>query len=261
MLKTRVIPTLLVREMGLVKGTRFESWRRVGPLLPAVKVYELRDVDEMVVLDVEATTLNRPISPEVVREIAIASSVPLSVGGGIRSVEEAEALFQAGTDRIVLNSACYRDPSLIELLASRYGSQSVVISIDARHDGSAWVCWSESARRSEGVGPVSWARQVQELGAGEILLTSIDHEGLMAGLALDLIAEVCAAVGVPVIASGGAGSVDDLRKAVTDAGATAVAAGSLFHFTAATPETVKQHLEAFEIPVRRGVTAVEHRIS
>lgn len=251
MLKTRVIPVLLTKQMGLVKGKNFDSWRRVGPVMPAVRVYDLRDVDELVLLDVEATSLQSSISESLVSQVASASSVPLSVGGGISSVEDAERLFAVGADRVVVNSAAYRLPDLVEKFASRFGSQSVVVSIDARHDASGWVCWSESGSRREPFSPQAWAKHVEGLGAGEILLSSIDHEGLMCGYALDLIMEVSRYVSIPVIASGGAGSASDMRDAVFIGGASAVAAGSIFHFTRLTPQDVKRRLSAAGIPTRQ----------
>jgi cyclase len=254
MLKTRVIPVLLAKQMGIVKGANFDSWRRVGPILPTVRVYDLRDVDELVLLDVEGTSLQRPISPALVQQVASAISVPLTVGGGISSVDDAERLFEVGADRVVLNSATYRDPSLVETLASTFGSQSVVVSIDARFGSAGWVCWSASGSRSEGVSPMAWGRHVENLGAGEILLSSIDHEGLMQGYALDLLSELSASVTVPIIASGGAGSASHMCDAVLVGGASAVAAGSIFHFTQITPKDLKTSLAECGIPTRAHVS-------
>jgi len=250
MLKTRVIPVLLTKQMGLVKGRNFDSWRRVGPVMPAVRVYDLRDVDELVLLDVEATSLGRTIKGSLVSQVASASSVPLSVGGGISSIEDAERLFEVGADRVVVNSAAYRTPALVEGLASRFGSQSVVVSIDARRDPYGWTCWSESGSRNEAIAPQEWAKHVEGLGAGEIMLTSIDHEGLMRGYALDLLWEVSSVVSVPLIASGGAGSWEDMRDAVLNGGVSALAAGSIFHFTQVTPFEVKANLSKAGIPTR-----------
>lgn len=250
MLKTRVIPVLLTKEMGLVKGRNFDSWRRVGPVLPAVRVYDLRDVDELVLMDVEATSMRRAISESLVRQVASASSVPLSVGGGISSIEDAERLFAVGADRVVVNSAAYRSPDLVEKLASKFGSQSVVASIDARRDTSGWACWSESGKRSEAIQPLAWGRHLEGLGAGEIILTSIEHEGLMGGYALDLLREVSSSLTIPVIASGGAGSASHMADAVLMGGASAVAAGSIFHFTRVTPQDVKMHMSTVGIPTR-----------
>lgn len=253
MLKTRVIPVLLTRQMGLVKGTNFNSWRRVGPVLPAVRVYDLRDVDEMVLLDVEATSLRRCISESLVQQVACASSVPLSVGGGISSVRDAERLFEVGADRVVLNSAAYRLPSLVEELAGRFGSQSVILSIDATFTESGWICYSESGTRREPTSAQLWGTRAESLGAGEVLVTSIDHEGLMHGYALDLLAELSSTLTIPVIASGGAGNSSHMRDAVSIGGASAVAAGSIFHFTQLTPQDVKSDLSAAGIPTRQPV--------
>lgn len=253
MLKTRVMPVLLTKQMGLVKGRNFDSWRRVGPVMPAVRVYDLRDVDELVLLDVEATSLGRTIKESLVSQVAAASSVPLSVGGGISSVQDAERLFEVGADRVVVNSAAYRTPELVESLANRFGSQSVVVSIDAGRDPYGWTCWSESGSRNETIAPSAWGQRVEGLGAGEILLTSIEHEGLRSGYALDLLHEVSTSVAIPVIASGGAGSAEDMRKAVELGGASALAAGSLFHFTQLTPLAIKVNLARAGIPTRESL--------
>jgi len=254
MLKTRVIPVLLAKQMGLVKGTNFNSWRRVGPILPAVRVYDLRDVDELVLLDVEGTSLQRSISPALVQEVASACSVPLSVGGGIASVDDAARLFEVGADRVVLNSAAFRVPSLIETLASRFGSQSVVVSIDARFGSAGWTCYSESGSRSEKISPSEWGSRAESLGAGEILLSSIDHEGLMQGYALDLLTSLSGLLKIPVIASGGAGSAEDMAAAVLVGGASAVAAGSIFHFTQLTPLELNSSLSRAGVPTRVTLT-------
>lgn len=237
--------------MGLVKGVGFDSWRRVGPLLPAARVYDVRDVDELVLFDIEATGQGRLIGEDVVKQVAASTSVPLSVGGGVSSVADVERLFDAGADRIVLNSFAYRQPPLIERLASRFGSQSVVVSVDARRVESAWTCWSECGGRNEALLVRDWAVRVAELGAGEILLTSIDHEGRMQGYAVDLLSEVSAAVPIPVIASGGAGCPSDACDAVVLGGASAVAMGSLFHFTHVTPNDIKTALASSGVAVRR----------
>lgn len=252
MLKTRVIPTLLWKDFGLVKGVSFDSWRRVGTVLPAVKVYNTRDVDELIVVDITATGEDRPPDCESVAEWAAECFVPLTVGGGIRTVEHIRDLLRAGADKVSINSAAYADPDLIRTAATRFGSQCIVASIDARRlpDGRL-VCCSHSGSRPQDRDPVAWARDLEAWGAGEILITSVDRDGTQAGYDLDLVRGITAAVRIPVIASGGAGSADDMLAAIQQGGATAVAAASIFHFTQQTPRGVKAHLAAHGIPVRQ----------
>lgn len=250
MLKVRVIPTLLFKDVGLVKGVAFDSWRRVGPIVPAVRVYTRRDVDELIVLDIAATLAGREPDLELVAEVADHATVPLTIGGGVTSEDEVERLLRAGADKVAINTAGYADPDLITRCARRFGSQAVVASIDVRREGDVLTCVAASGTRRTRWVAASWARTVEAAGAGEILVTSVDRDGTMEGYDLEAVAAVADAVGVPVIASGGAGSPDDLLRAVTDAGAAAVAAASMFHFTERTPAELKQHLRRAGVPVR-----------
>lgn len=251
MLKVRVMPTLLWKNFGLVKGEGFDSWRRIGTVMPAIKVYNRREVDELVLLDITASDEGRDPDYESVAEFAAECFVPLTVGGGIRNLEQIKQLLRAGADKVAINTAAYRTPTLISDIAQRFGSQCVVVSIDVkRHSDGRYECFSLSSTHPEGQEPVSWAKEVERLGAGEILLTSIDRDGLMQGYDLDLIQQVSAAVGIPVIASGGAGGYEDFYRALTEAGASAVAAASIFHFTEQTPLEAKQYLQAKGLPVR-----------
>jgi cyclase len=251
-LKLRVIPTLLWRDFGLVKGVGFDSWRRTGPVLPAIKVYNARDVDELILVDITATPDGRDPDAESIADFATACSVPLTVGGGVRDAEHILTLLHAGADKIALNTSLYANPSLVDASASRFGAQCVVASIDARRVGaSAWRCFSHCGRIDEGREPVQWARELADRGAGEILLTSIDRDGTMTGYDLELVERVVAAVDIPVIASGGAGSYDDMVRAARDAGASAVAAASIFHFTELTPSGAKQAMASAGVPVRK----------
>lgn len=250
MLKVRVIPTLLWKGLGLVKGVGFDSWRRVGPVLPAVKVYNTRDVDELVLVDIAATPEGAAPDIESVAEFADECFVPFTVGGGVRSTAHMQELLRAGADKICINTIAYESPGLIDEGARRFGAQCVVVSIDARREGGGWRCYSRCGIRDEGRDPIGWAREVVDRGAGEILLTSIDRDGTMQGYDLDLIGQVAAAVNVPVIASGGAGNYEHLRQAVQEAGASAVAAASMFHFTEQTPAEAKKALAAAGVAVR-----------
>jgi cyclase len=251
MLKVRVIPTLLWKDFGLVKGIGFDSWRRVGPVLPAVKVYNTRDVDELILVDITASQeLNEPDSDSV-GDFAQECFVPLTVGGGITHIQQIQKLLRSGADKICINSAAYANPALIEEAAKRFGAQCIVVSIDARQTAPGqYECLSHSGTRATGRAVVDWARQMQDRGAGEILLTSVDRDGTMQGYDLELIANVVQAVSIPVIASGGAGNYDHMRQAVQQAGASAVAAASIFHFTEQTPAEAKKALAAAGIPVR-----------
>lgn len=252
MLKVRVIPTLLWKNYGLVKGVAFDSWRRVGPVLPAIRVYNSRDVDELVLVDITASREKNEPDHDSVADFSQECSVPLTVGGGISSTEHVVALLHAGADKISVNSAAYTMPELIGAASRRFGSQCVVASIDARRsDDGTYRCYSHSATVDERRDPVEWARELVDRGAGEILLTSIERDGTMTGYDLGLIERVAQAVPVPVIASGGAGNYQHLIEAVTQAGASAVACASIFHFTERTPAGAKAAMEAAGIPVRR----------
>ena len=251
MLKVRVIPTLLCKGAGLVKGSGFDSWRRVGSVLPAIKVYNNRDVDELMLIDIEAHQTGEGPDVESISDFADACFVPFTVGGGITQVEQIARLLRAGADKVSINTAACEVPTLVQQAAQRFGAQCIVASIDVRRmpDGSL-RCFSRSGSHNTGKHPVSWAKELQDMGAGEILITSIDRDGTMSGYDLELIAAVAQAVNVPVIASGGAGSYEHLRQAVQDAGAAAVAAASMFHFTEQTPAQAKLFLAAADIPVR-----------
>jgi imidazole glycerol-phosphate synthase subunit HisF len=255
-LKVRIIPTLLWKNFGLVKGVEFDSWRRVGPVLPAVKVYNSRDVDELILVDILASQEGSAPDHDSVRDFSEECSVPLSVGGGIASLQHIMLLLHAGADKVAINSAAYANPELIAAAAGRFGSQCVVLSVDARRlaDGQ-YRCFSHSATVDTGLDPVSWARELADRGAGEILLTSIDRDGTMRGYDLELVERVASAVDLPVIASGGAGNYQHLVDVVKKAGASAVACASIFHFTEQTPAGAKEAMRAAGIAVRRNFLA------
>jgi cyclase len=256
-LKVRVIPTLLWKDFGLVKGVGFDSWRRVGPVLPAIKVYNSRDVDELILSDITASREGEEPDSDSVADLSEECAVPLTVGGGISRIEQIVALLRAGADKISINSAAYSDPMLIDAAGRRFGAQCIVASIDARRlDDGRYRCFSHAGSHDTGKEPVAWARELVDRGAGEILLTSIDRDGTMKGYDLDLVSRVSQAVPVPVIASGGAGSYQHLIEAVQQAGASAVACASIFHFTEQTPAGAKVAMERAGIPVRRNFVGV-----
>lgn len=251
MLKVRVIPTLLWKQYGLVKGVGFDSWRRVGPVLPAIKVYNQREVDEMILVDIVAHQSEDDPDFESIDEFGQDCFVPLTVGGGITRIEQVQYLLRAGADKVSVNTAAYSRPELVTEIAKRHGVQSVVASIDVRAQDGSWNCFSHAGRQPTGRGVTAWARELEDRGAGEILITSIERDGTMQGYDLALIEAVVRAVSIPVIASGGAGNYQHMVDAVTQVGASAVAAASIFHFTEQTPAGAKAALAAAGVPVRQ----------
>ena len=251
MLKVRVIPTLLWKDYGLVKGIGFDSWRRVGTVLPAIKVYNTREVDELILVDITATAEAREPDYESVAEFSAECFVPLTVGGGIRTLEHITNLLLAGADKVSINSAAYETPALVTEAANRFGSQCIVASIDARRmpDGRH-ECISRSGTMPMGRRPADWAREVEALGAGEILITSVERDGTMQGYDMELIQQVTSVVQIPVIASGGAGNYDHMAATIRTGRASAAAAASIFHFTQQTPLEAKRHMASLGIPVR-----------
>ncbi len=250
MLKTRIMPTLLYRNFNLVKGRRFDSWRTIGNVIQAVKVYNMREVDELVFLDIAATREGRRPDFELVDDFADECFMPLAVGGGIRTLDDVQRLLMVGADKVVVNTAAVESPGLIEDIARGFGSQCVVVSIDARATPAGYQVCVRSGTRPAPFSPAELARQAQERGAGEILLTSMDQDGTMEGYDIELIRSVAHAVSIPVIASGGAGDFDHLLQAVRRGGASAVAAAAMFHFTEKTPLEAKRYLADRGVPVR-----------
>lgn len=250
MLKVRVIPTLLFKNDLLVKGVAFDSWRRVGGAMQSIKVYNLREVDELIFVDISATGEQRSPDFTTIDELADECFMPFTVGGGIRNVDDVRRLLQVGADKVSLNTRAVEEPSVVEAIAKRFGSQCVVVSIDAKKTANGYEVYTHSGTRPSGRTPVEIARQAEAAGAGEVLLTSIDRDGTMTGYDLELISSVTSAIKLPVIASGGAGTYDHLVAAVVDAKASAVAAAAMFHFTQQTPLEAKRHLAAAGIPVR-----------
>ncbi|UNK38222.1 imidazole glycerol phosphate synthase cyclase subunit [Shinella sp. H4-D48] len=251
MLKTRVIPTLLWKQFGLVKGVGFDSWRRVGPVLPAIKVYNQREVDELILVDITAVINNSDPDYESINDFGRDCFIPLTFGGGIRHIDQVQVLLRAGVDKVSLNTSLYEKPDLVTQIAKRHGTQCVVASLDVRSEGSGWKCFSRSGTLDTGKDVIAWAKEVEDRGAGEILLTSIERDGTFQGYDLKLVEAVVSAVSIPVIASGGAGNYQHMVEAVRDAGASAVAAASIFHFTELTPAGAKQALAEAKILVRK----------
>jgi cyclase len=234
-----------------VKGVRFVSLRDAGDPVEAAARYDAEGADELVFLDITASSDARPIVLDMVRRVADAVFLPFTVGGGVRSVEDAEALLRAGADKVAVNTAAVSDPALLDRLAKRYGSQAVVLAIDARARPSAgWEVYVRGGRSPTGTDAVEWAREGAERGAGEILLTSMDRDGTRDGYDVPLTRAVADAVRVPVIASGGCGSVAHLAEALTDGHASAALAASIFHFGEVRIPDARRALAAAGVPVR-----------
>lgn len=251
MLAKRIIPCLDVRDGKVVKGVNFVGIREVGEPVECAMEYERQGADEICFLDITATHEGRSTMIDVVRKTAEHVFVPLTVGGGIRSVEDFREILRAGADKVSVNSAAVKNPALISQAAEIFGSQCVVVAIDAKRDGQGnFHVVVHGGRKDTGLDAVEWAKQCQELGAGEILLTSMDTDGCKEGFDLEITRAVCDAVTIPVIASGGCGRLEHFSQVFEETGADAALAASLFHFRELTVEEVKNHLAENNIPVR-----------
>lgn len=251
MIKTRIIPTLLYKDFTLVKGVKFDSWRRVGSLLQAIKVYSLREVDELVFLDISASIEGRPPDFQLVDDFADECLMPLTVGGGIKNVEDVKCLLRAGADKVVINTSAIADTNIVRDAVKQFGSQCIVVSIDSKKTGAGrHEVFVKSGTKAIGKSPEVVAKEMEKLGAGEILLTSIDNDGTMQGYDVELTKTVARSVSIPVIASGGAGNYRHMADVIIEAKASAVAAASIFHFTQMTPQEAKIFLKREGINVR-----------
>ena len=252
MLAKRIIPCLDVRDGKVVKGIHFVGIREVGDPVECAVAYDRQGADEICFLDITATHEGRKTMVEVVRKTAENVFVPLTVGGGIRSVEDFREILRAGADKVAVNSAAVDHPHLIRQAAEVFGSQCVVAAIDAKRDETgAFHVVVHGGRKDTGLDAVWWAKECERLGAGEILLTSMDADGAKEGFDLELLRAVCGAVSIPVIASGGCGKIDHFSQVFEETGADAALAASLFHYKELTVDEVKAHLEEHKIPVRR----------
>jgi cyclase len=256
MLARRIIPCLDIDRGRVVKGVNFVSLRDAGDPVEQARVYEAEGADELVFLDITATSDSRQTVAELARRVADQVFIPFTIGGGIRSLEDARALIRAGADKISMNSAAVRTPELIRVTAAHLGSQAVVVAIDARRlpteEGIPlrWEVYVAGGRVPTGIDAVAWAQEAAERGAGEILLTSMDADGTQAGYDLELTRTIADAVNIPVIASGGAGRLEHFAQALTEGHASAALAASLFHFRQLSIPQVKEYLQEQGIPVR-----------
>ena len=250
MVAKRIIPCLDVKDGVVVKGINFEGLREVGDAVEMGIQYARDGADELVYLDISATREGRSTFAELVKRIARGIDIPFTVGGGIGSVEDASRLLEAGADKISINSSALADPSLIGRIAQKYGSQFVVVAIDAKRVEGRWICTTHGGTRLTDRELFDWAREAQERGAGEILFTSMDHDGTRAGYACEIYAQLDSLLSIPVIASGGAGSVQDIIDVLTRGRASAALAASIFHYNQIPIPALKQALQQANIPVR-----------
>jgi len=250
MLSKRIIACLDVRNGQVVKGVNFEALRSAGDPAELAKRYNEEGVDELVILDITATLERRRALADTIHSVARELFIPLAVGGGIRTESDAAAAVEAGADKVSLNTAALSNPSLITTLAGRYGSQAVIVAIDAKREGQRFAVYARSGQTPALRDAVEWAREAEARGAGEILLTSIDRDGTKAGFDCALTAAVSRAVSIPVIASGGAGGLHDFVDVFTYGAADAALAASIFHYAETSVAHLKDHLAQHGIPVR-----------
>lgn len=251
MLAKRIIACLDVRDGCVVKGVNFERLQAAGDPSALARRYNVEGIDELVILDVTATIEGRRALESTVRAVSAELFIPLTVGGGIRSEDDAAAVIDAGADKVSLNSAALADPGLITLLAARYGSQAVIVALDAKLRGRSYEVYARSGAAATFRDAVEWAREAESCGAGEILLTSIDRDGTRSGFDCTLTAAVSSAVSIPVIASGGAGTFDHFLEVFTLGRADAALAASIFHYSEHAVGDLKQYLSERGIPIRR----------
>ena len=252
MLTKRIIPCLDVHGGRVVKGVNFVDLVDAGDPVAIAKAYDEAGADEIVFLDITASSDARETVVDMVRKVAANVFIPFTVGGGIRTVDDFKAILREGADKISVNSAAIARPELIREAAEKFGSQCVVVAIDAkrRADGSGWNIYKNGGRVDVGIDAIEWAKQVEELGAGEILLTSMDGDGTKAGYDLELTRAISESVSIPVIASGGAGTLEHFYEALTEGKADAALAASLFHFKELEIKEVKRYLKEQGVPVR-----------
>jgi imidazole glycerol-phosphate synthase subunit HisF len=248
-LTRRIIPCLDVKDGRVVKGVQFQELRDAGDPVEQARAYGAAGADEVCFLDIAATLESRGTLVKLVEAVALELSIPFAVGGGVRSAKDAEELLRAGADKVTMNSAALADPGLITEVAKLCGSQSAVVAIDAKARGIGWEVRSHGGTRGTGRDLIEWAREAVDRGAGELLLTSIDHDGMKRGFALEMLIAVTDAVAVPVIASGGAGKPEHFAAAF-EAGAMAALAASVFHFGQLSVQQVKEACAARDFPMR-----------
>ena len=251
MLTKRIIPCLDVKDGKVVKGINFKDLKDIGSPAELAKVYEAQGADEVTFLDISASLESRGTMLDLVSETAKSLFVPLCVGGGIRTFEDMRDALNAGADKVSVNSAAVSNPGMITECAERFGRQCVIVAIDAKKvDENKWTVWTHGGTKDTGLDVIEWAKKVEELGAGEILLTSMDADGVKTGYDIPLTAAVADAVSIPVIASGGCGSIEHIYEVFTKTNAAAALAASIFHYNECTVADVKQYLRDRGVNVR-----------
>jgi cyclase len=250
MLKKRIIPCLDIRDGRTVKGVNFVDIRDAGDPVELAKKYLQQGADELVFLDITATIENRRALAGLVEKIAYEINIPFTVGGGIETVKDVKLLINAGADKISINSSAVRDPELISGIAQQFGSQCVVVAIDTAFINNEWMVFVNGGRKATDLKALDWAVQAEKLGAGEILLTSMNHDGTKAGFSLDITAAINRNINIPVIASGGAGSMEHFKEVFNETGCSAALAASIFHFGEIGIPDLKQYLFTQKINVR-----------
>ena len=250
MLKKRIIPCLDIKNGRTVKGVSFVDIKDAGDPIELAKQYVKDGADELVFLDITATLENRKTLVDLVEKIAKEINIPFTVGGGINSVDDALALIKAGADKVSINSSAVKNPQLITDLKNRFGSQFVVVAIDTKNVNNEWKVFTKGGTNETALEAVAWAKEVEKLGAGEILLTSINNDGTKAGFAIDITNDVSKAINIPVIASGGAGKEEHFKEVFTKTEASAGLAASIFHFAEIPVPKLKEYLKEQNIPVR-----------
>lgn len=250
MLKKRIIPCLDIKDGRTVKGVNFIDIKDAGDPIELAKQYAKEGADELVFLDITATVENRKTLIDLVKRIAQEINIPFTVGGGINTVEDVSNLIKAGADKVSINSSAVKRPALIKEIAQEFGSQCVVVAIDTKYEESEWKVFVHGGRTPTPLKTVEWAKQAEELGAGEILLTSMNNDGTKNGFALDITNQVSGAVNIPVIASGGAGTKQHFKDVFEQTGATGGLAASIFHFGEIPIPALKDYLKTEEISIR-----------
>lgn len=250
MLKKRIIPCLDIKDGRVVKGVQFLELKDAGNPVALASFYSKNGADELVFLDISATLEGRKTLVELVMQLSKEINIPFTVGGGIQSVEDAQLLLQSGADKVSLNSAAVAHPKLITQIAEVFGSQSVVVAIDIKKVQNDWYVFVKGGTESTGILAIDWAKKAEVLGAGELLITSMNNDGAKDGFAIDITNEICQAVSIPVIASGGAGSANDFVELFTQTEVSAGLAASIFHFNEVSIPDLKNLLKTQNIPVR-----------
>ncbi|EIO4105675.1 TPA: imidazole glycerol phosphate synthase subunit HisF [Vibrio vulnificus] len=250
MLKRRIIPTMLYSDFGLVKGEAFNSWRRTGSVIQTVKIYNMRNVDELVFFDIKATEEGREPDYQLIHDIADECFMPFSVGGGIKSVEQIRKVLLAGADKVVLNTVAIENPSLIQEASQVFGNQCIIVSLDVKKIDGEYEVFIHSGKKQAGITLADAAKLAQANGAGELLVTSIERDGTLGGYDHDLLEYVVNLVDIPVIGAGGAKDYNDMKLAFEKSGIDALASAAMYHFTEQTPNEAKAYLKAHGINVR-----------